>query len=206
VLAIIHRDDRILVLCKPAGLLSVPGIGPQNQECLALRAAAEVPGARVVHRLDRETSGVIVMALDAEAQRDLGRQFERRTVRKRYVAVVAGEVAPGQGRIDLPLRKDLDHPPRHMIDRARGRPALTRFRVTERAGGRTRLLLRPLTGRSHQIRVHLAAIGHPILGDELYAPPPVAAAARRLLLHAQSISIAHPSSGRRLTFSSDCPF
>ena len=195
-----------MVLEKPPGLLSVPGIGPENHACLARRAARECPGARIVHRLDRETSGVIVMALDAQSHRALSRQFEQRQVEKRYATVVAGLVEADEGQIDLPLRKDLDHPPRHMVDPDLGRPALTHYRVTARGGDRTRLELRPRTGRSHQLRVHVMAIGHPILGDDLYAPPEVVALAARLLLHAEALTLTHPATGARMTFESPCPF
>jgi tRNA pseudouridine32 synthase/23S rRNA pseudouridine746 synthase len=206
---VIHADRHLLVLDKPPGLLSVPGLGPANQDCLARRAAAAHPGARIVHRLDRETSGLIAMALDADTHRNLSRQFERREVDKCYVAVVAGLVECDGGEIALPLRKDLDPPtpgPRHIVDHEQGRPALTRYRVVARDHDRTRLELRPLTGRSHQLRVHLNAIGHPILGDDLYAPPNVVAMADRLLLHAQTLSLTHPTTNERLTFEAPCPF
>jgi tRNA pseudouridine32 synthase/23S rRNA pseudouridine746 synthase len=206
---VIHADDCLLVLDKPAGLLSVPGIGPANQDCLARRAAAAHPGARIVHRLDRETSGVIALALDADTHRALSGQFERREVAKRYVAVVAGLVGDDESEIDLPLRKDLDPPtpgPRHIVDHRHGRPALTRYRVLERVGDASRLELFPLTGRSHQLRVHLSAVGHPILGDDLYAPPEIVVRARRLLLHAGALSLTHPATGEWMTFRAPCPF
>jgi tRNA pseudouridine32 synthase/23S rRNA pseudouridine746 synthase len=206
---VIHADRQLLVVDKPPGLLSVPGLGPANQDCLARRVAAEYRGARIVHRLDRETSGIIAMALDADTHRDLSRQFEQREVDKRYVAVVAGLVERDEGEIELPLRKDLDPPtpgPRHIVDHEQGRPALTHYRVVARDGDRTRLELRPLTGRSHQLRVHLEAIGHPILGDDLYAPPDVVAASDRLLLHAQTLALTHPATGQRMTFEAPCPF
>jgi tRNA pseudouridine32 synthase/23S rRNA pseudouridine746 synthase len=203
---ILHRDERIIVLDKPTGLLSVPGIGPEKADCLAARVSAAFPGARNVHRLDRDTSGVIVMAFDAEAHRALSVQFQDRLVEKRYVAVVAGALAEDAGVIDLPLRKDLDRPPRQMIDHERGRPSVTGWRVETRAGDRTRLDLAPLTGRSHQLRLHLATIGHPILGDDLYAPPDVRAMADRLLLHALTLAIVHPSTAERMTFTAPCPF
>jgi len=206
---VIHADRHLLVLDKPPGLLSVPGLGPANQDCLARRAAAAHPGARIVHRLDRETSGVIAMALDANTHRNLSRQFERREVDKCYVAVVAGLVKCDEGEIALPLRKDLDPPtpgPRHIVDHEQGRRALTRYRVLTRDDDRTRLELCPLTGRSHQLRVHLEAIGHPILGDDLYAPPGVVAMADRMLLHAQTLSLTHPTTGERMTFDVPSPF
>jgi tRNA pseudouridine32 synthase/23S rRNA pseudouridine746 synthase len=206
---VIYTDEHVIVLDKPSGLLSVPGIGADNQDCLARRVEARFAGARIVHRLDRDTSGVIVMAMDAEGHRDLSRQFEKRLVDKCYIAVTAGVVDADDGEIDLPLRKDLNPPrpgPRHIVDHVHGRPALTRYRVLRRDADRTRLELRPQTGRSHQLRVHLDAIGHPILGDDLYAPPEVVAMADRLLLHAQAMSITHPATGQRLNFESPCPF
>lgn len=206
---VIYRDEHVIVLDKPAGLLSVPGIGPEKQDCLARRVEVRFAGARIVHRLDRETSGVIVMAMDAGSHRELSRQFEQRLVEKCYIAVVAGVVVDDDGEIDLPLRKDLNPPrpgPRHIVDHVHGRPALTRYRVLRRDADRTHMELRPQTGRSHQLRVHLVAIGHPILGDDLYAPPAIVAMADRLLLHAQAMSITHPVTGQRLDFESPCPF
>jgi tRNA pseudouridine32 synthase/23S rRNA pseudouridine746 synthase len=203
---VLHHDERIVVLDKPTGLLSVPGIGPEKADCLASRVAAVFPGARIVHRLDRDTSGVIIMALDAEAHRDLSIQFQDRVVEKVYVAVVSGRVADDEGIIDLPMRKDLDDPPRQVIDHDRGRAAMTRWRVLDRDGLTSRLELRPVTGRSHQLRLHLKEIGHPIVGDDLYAPPEVLAAGDRLMLHALSLRIAHPSTAAPMTFTAPCPF
>lgn len=200
------------MLNKPVGLLSVPGIGPEKRDCLATRVAAEYPGARIVHRLDRDTSGVILMARDAEAHRELSRQFHDREVSKSYIAVVAGAMERDSGVIDLPMRKDMDpaNAPRQVIDFAEGRPAVTHWWVRERlhANGtdRTRLLLKPITGRSHQLRLHLKHIGHPILGDDLYAPANVLAMSDRLLLHAQSLTIVHPESASLMTFEAPCPF
>ena len=206
---IIHHDDWLIVLDKPSGLLSVPGIGPDNQDCLARRAAACCPGARIVHRLDQATSGVIVLALDAETHRLLSRLFEDRLVEKHYVAVVDGVVRDDAGEIDLPLRKDMDPPrpgPRHIVDLVRGKPAQTSWRVERRYADRTRLLLTPHTGRSHQLRIHLNEIGHPILGDDLYAPTAVVARAERLLLHAASLAFVHPVTRQRLVFETPVPF
>ncbi len=231
-LNVIHRDERILVLNKPTGLLSVPGIGPDKQDCLAVRAAAEFPGARIVHRLDRDTSGVIIMAFDAEAHRELSRQFHDREVRKRYIAIVAGLVEDEAGEINLPMRKDMDpaNAPRQVIDHEQGRSAVTRYRVLERgpvnslsphhltpspqeegeaerdALMTTRLELQPITGRSHQLRLHLKCIGHPILGDDLYAPPEAEQMADRLLLHAEALWVAHPGTAEPMTFEAPCPF
>jgi tRNA pseudouridine32 synthase/23S rRNA pseudouridine746 synthase len=205
-LAVIHRDQALLVLDKPAGLLSVPGKGAHLADCLLSRAQAAFPEALLVHRLDRDTSGVIVFALTPQAQRHLGLQFERRQVRKTYVARVAGHVAGDSGTVDLPLAVDWPNRPRQHVDFELGRPALTDWRVVRRdADGTTRLRLSPHTGRSHQLRVHLREIGHPILGDPLYAE----AAARdwpRLMLHAESLRLRHPEGGRGMTFSARCPF
>ena len=207
-LDVIHQDERIIVLNKPAGLLSVPGIGPDKQDCLASHVQSEFPGARIVHRLNRDTSGVIVMALDAEAHRELSRQFHDREVHKIYVAIVHGVVERDEGEVILPMCKDMDprNAPRQVIDHEQGRPAVTKYRVLERDADRTRLDLRPITGRSHQIRLHLQSIGHPILGDDLYAPPNVQAMADRLLLHAQSLWLVHPGSAEPMTFETECPF
>lgn len=206
-LTVLYDDDRIAVLVKPAGLLSVPGRGPDNQDCLARRAARRFPGARIVHRLDRDTSGVVVMGLDAEAHRELSRQFEARRVEKRYTAVVAGPVAADGGDIDLPMRKDMDAAgPRHIVDHEHGRAALTHYRVLHRDTDRTRLQLRPVTGRSHQLRVHLSRIDHPILGDDIYAPPEIAAMTDRLMLHAEALTLTHPATGEVMTFEAPCSF
>jgi len=207
-LDVIHQDDRIIVLNKPTGLLSVPGIGPEKLDCLASRAQCEFPGARIVHRLDRDTSGVIVMALDAEAHRELSRQFHDREVQKVYIAIVAGIVEQDEGKIDLPMRKDMDpeNAPCQIIDHERGRAAVTNYRVLKRDADCSRLELRPITGRSHQLRLHLQSIGHPILGDNLYSPPEVIALADRLMLHAQSLWLVHPGTAEPMTFEAECPF
>ncbi|HEV7224271.1 MAG TPA: RluA family pseudouridine synthase [Pirellulales bacterium] len=203
---IVHQDDHLLVLDKPAGLLAVPGRGADLQDCLSARVQAVWPSALVVHRLDRDTSGLMVMALSAEAQRDLSRQFADRSADKVYAAVVFGRPKASEGGIGLAMRKDFDRPPRHKIDPVEGRPAFTSWRLIERSADRSRLEVRPLTGRSHQIRVHLAALGHPILGDNLYAHHEALAMSPRLLLHAERLSLDHPADGRRLTWRADCPF
>ena len=203
---IVYRDDDLLVLDKPSGLLAVPGRGPDLQDCLSARVQARFPAALVVHRIDRNTSGLVVMALSATAQRELSRQFAERTVEKRYVAVVFGCPPASAGTIELPIRKDFDRPPRHMIDRVDGRPAHTAWRLIERSADRSRLEVEPLTGRSHQIRLHLATLGHPILGDNLYAHDEARAMSPRLLLHAAHLSLSHPAGGRRLAWTAACPF
>jgi tRNA pseudouridine32 synthase/23S rRNA pseudouridine746 synthase len=203
---IVYRDERLVVFDKPAGLLSVPGLGREKLDSLATRAAAALPGARIVHRLDRDTSGLIVLALDPEAHRNLSVQFQERLVEKTYEAVVAGVVADDAGAIDLPIRKDLEAPPRHRVDHERGRPSRTEWVVVRREADRTHLRLHPRTGRSHQLRLHLLAIGHPILGDDLYAPPDVQALAPRLMLHASGLSFAHPSTAAPMSFTSRPPW
>jgi tRNA pseudouridine32 synthase/23S rRNA pseudouridine746 synthase len=203
---ILYRDDRLLVLEKPAGLLAVPGRGPDLQDCLVARILAIVPTARVVHRLDRDTSGLMLMALDAAAQRDLGRQFEARRVHKTYQCVVRGRPQGTAGLIDLPIDRDPLRPPRYRIDATTGRAAQTRWRVLEQFADRTRLEVEPITGRSHQIRLHLATLGHPILGDPLYADDATLARGPRLLLHATGLACAHPTDGRPVAWHSACPF
>lgn len=207
-LNVIYKDDRLLAIDKPVGLLSVPGIGPEKVDSLATRAAAEFPGARIVHRLDRDTSGVILLACDPESHRELSRQFHDRETIKKYVAIVDGVMKEDSGRIDLPMRKDMDprNAPRQVIDHAEGRRAITDWWVAERRPDRTRLLLQPLTGRSHQLRLHLKMIGHPILGDDLYAPARVLAMADRLMLHAWTLTIVHPGTASLMTFEAPAPF
>jgi tRNA pseudouridine32 synthase/23S rRNA pseudouridine746 synthase len=202
---ILFEDERLVVIDKPTSLLSVPGIGPEKQDCLASRVAAIVSGARIVHRLDRDTSGVIIMARDAEAHRHLSMQFQDRVPKKEYVAVVAGVIEADAGRVDLPMRKDLDDTPRQIIDHEHGRAAQTDWEVEERREDRTRVRLRPITGRSHQLRLHLKVIGHPILGDDLYAPPEVQAMADRLLLHAERLELVHPETAEWMSFEACCP-
>ena len=188
---LVLADAWLLVADKPAGLLCVPGRGPDKADCLAARVAAQWPDTRVVHRLDMATSGLVVFGRGAAMQRALSTAFAERRVHKRYEAVVAGLVAGEQGEIDLPLAADWPQRPRQQVDRLAGKPSLTRWQVLQRdaAGGTTRLRLCPVTGRTHQLRVHLAAVGHPILGDALYAGPTEAAAAPRLLLHACELQI-----------------
>lgn len=203
---VIYSDERIVVLDKPTNLLSVPGIGPEKRDCVALRVASAIEGARIVHRLDRDTSGVLIMANDAEAHRELSRQFQDREVSKIYEAVVAGIVQKDTGLIDLPIHKDTENPPRQCIDHVRGRAAQTKWKVIKRSEDRTRLALFPRTGRSHQLRLHVREIGHPILGDDLYATSLQQGMADRLLLHAFSLTIVHPETASPMTFESPVPF
>ncbi|WP_332824708.1 pseudouridine synthase [Ramlibacter sp.] len=203
---LVYVDEHLLVLDKPAGLLAVPGRGEDKQDCLALRAQRLWPDALVVHRLDMATSGLFLMGRGIAMQRRLGRAFAEREVDKQYEAVVAGQVEGDAGTIDLPLAADWPRRPLQKVDAEHGRPSQTRWTVAARAADSTRLLLEPLTGRTHQLRVHLQAIGHPILGDALYAPPQVLARAPRLLLHATRLRLAHPEGGEPLVFESPAPF
>ena len=213
-LEIVHTDAWLLVVAKPAGLLCVPGRGVDKQDCLAVRVQAQVPDALVVHRLDMATSGLWLMARGAEMQRHLSQAFAGRLVHKRYVAVVAGRPEPsapdsdGWSAIALPIAADWPNRPRRIIDTEHGKPSQTRWRLLshDAASGTTRLELEPVTGRSHQLRVHLQALGHPILGDALYAPPEVETRAPRLLLHASKLRLSHPATGLPIEFSSPAPF
>lgn len=196
-LSILHVDDRLIAIDKPAGLLSVPGRGEDKQDCAWRRVLAIYPEALVVHRLDQATSGLLLFARSLEVQRDLSRQFEQRQIGKRYVAVVWGEVSAEQGEIDLPLAADWPNRPRQQVDHKQGRPSLTRWRRVLVAKGQSRLQLEPETGRAHQLRVHCVAIGHAIVGDALYDPR---RPGPRLLLHAEQLRL--PG----LTLESPCPF
>ncbi len=205
-LDIVHVDEEILVLSKPSGLLSVPGKASEHADCLEARAQQQYQQARIVHRLDMDTSGIIIMAMNAKAHRHLGLQFERRKVKKLYEARVQGIIEADRGEIDLPLICDWPNRPRQMVDHERGKTALTRWRVLQREPLKTRVELAPFTGRSHQLRVHMLAIGHPILGDNLYADDDAFKAADRLQLHAKSLSLHHPADGRLLSFFDRVPF
>ncbi len=205
-LVVVHRDHEILLVDKPAGLLSVPGKGAHLADCLITRVQRAFPEALLVHRLDRDTSGIMVFALTTGAQRHLGLQFEKRQIKKVYVARVWGRVTDDTGTVDLPLIVDWPNRPRQMVDLENGRAAQTDWRVVRRdADGTTRLRLMPRTGRSHQLRVHMKEIGHPILGDPFYADGP-ARAYPRLMLHSESLRLRHPDGGKGLSFSSKCPF
>jgi tRNA pseudouridine32 synthase / 23S rRNA pseudouridine746 synthase len=201
-------DDHLLVVDKPAGLLAVPGRGEAGRDCLASRVQRPFPDALVVHRLDMATSGLMLFGRGAAMQRALSIAFARREVGKRYVAVVDGIVDAAEGTIDAPLAADWPNRPRQQVDFERGKPSLTRWRrlAVDHERARTRLALEPVTGRSHQLRVHLASIGHAIVGDTLYAPPDVAAAVPRLLLHAERLELRHPANGQPLILVSEAPF
>lgn len=207
----IYADDTLLVFDKPSGLLAVPGRGADKQDCLSKRVQARYPDALIVHRLDMATSGLMVLARGAAAQRTLSMAFAAREVGKRYLAVVDGRLeAPLEawGVIDLPIIADWPNRPLRMIDHQDGKSSITRWRVLgyDESGSNTRVELEPVTGRSHQLRLHLRELGHPILGDTLYAPADIQAMAERLLLHAGSLRFAHPATGEALAFACPAPF
>ncbi|MDD3934703.1 RluA family pseudouridine synthase [Rhodoferax sp.] len=208
--SIFFADEALLVLDKPAGLLCVPGKGEDKQDCLSSRVQQHFVDARVVHRLDMATSGLLVMARGALAQRVLNDAFAKRQVHKRYVAIVDGLLTPPAtdwGVIDLPIWLDWPNRPKRIID-AQGKPSRTRWRVLSQnvKEQTTRLELEPVTGRSHQLRVHLQALQHPILGDALYGMPASLSEANRLLLHATRLELTHPVSLQTMVFVSDPPF
>lgn len=204
-LVILHDDHEVLLVEKPSGLLSVPGKGPALADCLLTRVQAAFPMALLVHRLDRDTSGVMIFALTPHAQRHLGLQFEKRQTRKTYVARVAGLMPEKTGTVDLPLIVDWPHRPRQMVDHANGKQALTDWRVMRASEAETRVRLMPRTGRSHQLRVHMLAIGHPILGDPFYAAG-AAADYPRLMLHSETLQFRHPDGGKGMRITAKCPF
>ena len=204
-LSVLYSDDHIVVADKPSGLLSVPGRGEDRSDCLINRLRAVFPDILLVHRLDLDTSGVMIFGRTKAAQGFLGQQFEKRLTKKIYIARVWGEVAEDAGRIDLPLIVDWPNRPRQHVNFETGKPSVTDWRVLKHGAGETRMKLTPLTGRSHQLRVHMLEIGHPILGDPLYATGP-AADFSRLMLHADSLKIRHPESGAAMTFAAACPF
>lgn len=205
-LAILHTDDDLVVVDKPTLLLSVPGRGPDKQDCVVSRLAEAYPGIREVHRLDWETSGLMVLARHKAAHRELSRQFQDREVNKTYIADVLAELVDESGEIDLPLRCDWPNRPRQMVDHDLGKPSQTRWRRLSVSDKKSRVELTPITGRSHQLRVHLLAIGHPILGDRLYAPEAALGMADRLCLHATRLQFKHPSTGAVMEFNSAIPF
>jgi len=203
--SILHSDADLLVLDKPSGLLSVPGRHPALADSLATRVQEKFPRALIIHRLDKDTSGLVLMSLNRKAHAAVAAQFEARTTKKSYVAEVWGKVRDEEGLVDLPLAIDPDNKPRHRVDHKHGKPAQTRWRVLGYGQNTTRLRLFPLTGRTHQLRVHMKALGHVILGDEFYAEGAALTAANRLLLHAEELSFRHPC-GADVTFTAPVPF
>ncbi|MEM1277636.1 MAG: RluA family pseudouridine synthase [Pseudomonadota bacterium] len=205
-LEVLHRDDDLLLIEKPSGLLSVPGKPAAHWDCVEHRVKQADPAALLIHRLDLETSGVMVFARNPGAQKIINGQFERRIVEKTYIAVVAGHVEAEAGRIELPLTADWPNRPMQKVCWAHGKSAITAWRVLARGDKASRVALWPKTGRSHQLRVHLKAIGHPILGDPFYAPEPVFKATARLQLHASRLALRHPQDGRWCAWESAVPF
>jgi tRNA pseudouridine32 synthase/23S rRNA pseudouridine746 synthase len=204
-LDILHEDHEILAVNKPAGLLSVPGKGPELADCLIARLSAAYPQVLLVHRLDRDTSGVMIFALTPHAQRHLGLQFEKRQTKKTYVARVAGRMEPKTGTIDLPLIVDWPNRPLQKVDHETGKPAVTDWRVLKAHEAESKVQLFPQTGRSHQLRVHMLSLGHPILGDPLYAPD-TADQYPRMMLHAEELRVRHPDGGIGTKFRVKAPF
>ena len=218
-LDLVYCDDVLLIVNKPAGLLSVPGRGADKADNLTTRVQKEFPGSFSVHRLDMGTSGLLVFARNQDMHRRLSLLFRERRVNKRYVALVAGHVGLAAGEVDLPLVSDWPNRPRQKVDFTSGKPSLTRYRLLEyaeipipaymqqdmRGVGTSRVELEPLTGRTHQLRVHMAAIGHPIIGDQLYGET-AGFKAERLLLHSRFLSFIHPLSGEQLAMTCEPPF
>jgi tRNA pseudouridine32 synthase/23S rRNA pseudouridine746 synthase len=200
---ILHADTRLIAIDKPAGLLAVPGRGADKADCAAARVQAMYPDALTVHRLDMATSGLMLMARGAPMQRRLSGAFETRRIHKRYLAVVQGVLQADAGEITLPLGADWPNRPRQQVDAVHGKPAITRWRVLHRHARSTRVELEPVTGRTHQLRVHLAAVGHAVLGDVLYAVP-AADAPARLMLHAWTLALTLDE--QRLQFEAPPPF
>ena len=207
-LDLIHVDEALIVVNKPEGLLSVPGRGEDRQDCMVHRVQQRFPEALTVHRLDMATSGLLVFARGEAMQRALSVLFQDRQVNKRYVAVVQGLLAPDHGEVNLPLIADWPNRPRQMVCFERGKPSQTRYEVLARDvdQGETRVALTPITGRSHQLRVHMLALGHPMLGDPFYGDADSQARAPRLLLHAAALSLPHPQTGERMHWTSAPPF
>ncbi len=204
-LDILHEDSDIVAVNKPSGLLSVPGRGEHLADCLITRVQAAFPQALLVHRLDRDTSGVMIFGQTPHAQRHLSMQFEQRKTRKTYVARVWGRLEPKVGTVDLPLIVDWPNRPLQMVDHENGKPAVTDYRVMKASDTESRVRLFPKTGRSHQLRVHMLALGHVILGDPLYAEGE-ARDFDRLMLHSEELRVNHPESGKGMSFRAKAPF
>jgi tRNA pseudouridine32 synthase/23S rRNA pseudouridine746 synthase len=210
-LEIVYKDDDIVVLNKASGILSVPGRLPEHKDCLQNRVQRILPNATIVHRLDMATSGLMVMALNKSAHIIISRQFEQRKTEKTYLARVFGKLELKIGSVNLPLICDWPNRPKQKVDHENGKKSLTHYKVlnqNDEAGDETSSLieLTPITGRSHQLRVHMLALGHPILGDKLYAHERALAMSERLQLHALTLSLFHPATNAAITFSAPCPF
>lgn len=205
-LDILHQDDSLLIVNKPSGLLSVPGKDPGKGDCLIERLRVPFPDVLLVHRLDCDTSGVMVFARTKAAQGNLGQQFEKRQTKKVYVARLAGVLEPKVGTVNLPLCVDWPNRPRQHVNHEHGKPAITDWRVIRHEDGTTRVRLMPQTGRSHQLRVHMLELGHVILGDPIYATGPDRDHHPRLMLHSESLRLRHPETGVSMTFAAPVPF
>ncbi|KPV95757.1 Ribosomal large subunit pseudouridine synthase A [Pseudoalteromonas sp. P1-9] len=203
---ILYRDDDLIILNKPSGLLTVPGKALEHKDSLINRVNLVFPTATIVHRLDMATSGIICLALNKATHREISRQFQDRETKKRYIARVYGKLEPETGSVDLPLICDWPNRPKQMVDHERGKPSLTHYEVLSYEEHATRVALTPITGRSHQLRVHMLSLGHVILGDRLYAHDDALAMATRLQLHAQYLSFTHPVTKQQLSFYSDPDF
>jgi tRNA pseudouridine32 synthase/23S rRNA pseudouridine746 synthase len=203
---IVHEEADFVIVHKPSGLLSVPGKDPALADSLQRRAEGHWPTAGMIHRLDKDTSGVMVLALNKPAHAKIAMQFEKRTAKKSYVARLWGTLEADEGTVDLPIAVDWENKPRQRIDFERGREARTRWQVISRDNGITRVRLFPLTGRTHQLRLHMMTLGHPVLGDPFYATGEALAAAERLQLHAEELSFAHPVTGEPVHFAIPAPF
>ncbi|WP_019960437.1 pseudouridine synthase [Woodsholea maritima] len=205
-LNILHRDGDIIVLNKPSGLLTVPGKHEDHRDCLEARVNEAHSGATIVHRLDMDTSGLVIMARNLDAHRFLSRQFETRKTEKTYIADLWGQVTEDQGSVDAPLICDWPNRPKQMVCHERGKRALTHWQVIQRFDTFTRVAFTPVTGRSHQLRVHACVMGHPILGDRFYGEGASLAASERLRLHAYKLTILHPNTGLAQSFSCEPDF
>ncbi len=205
-LDIVYRDQDLVVLNKPSGLLTVPGRLAEHKDCLQTRVQRVLPSATIVHRLDMATSGILLMALNKAAHVEISRQFEKRETEKQYLARVYGRVKETSGEINQPLICDWPNRPKQKIDHQHGKTALTRYRVLSHQDNSSLVELTPITGRSHQLRVHMLFLGHPILGDRLYAHDKALTESPRLQLHANWLTIKHPVTKAILTFSAPCPF
>lgn len=205
-LDIIYQDEDIVVINKPSGLLTVPGKRPEHKDSVATRVQRVLPTATIVHRLDMATSGILIMALNKPAHVEISRQFEKRETQKHYIARVYGSLASDTGTVDEPLICDWPNRPKQKVDHEHGKPSLTNYEIIAREEETSLVKLMPVTGRSHQLRVHMLSLGHPIIGDRLYAHDKALALSTRLQLHAASLKVKHPVSKEPVTFESNCPF
>lgn len=204
-LEIIYQDEYLIAVNKPSGLLSVPGLGEKNQDSVATRMLGINSELKIVHRLDCLTSGIMLLAVGIKMQRELSRQFHDRKIKKQYIAEVRGVLSEQQGIIDIPMRGDPDDRPRQIVDYQQGKASTTEWRVISVDGDHSRLLLKPITGRTHQLRIHCMAMGHIIVGDTLYGDE-IEKQEKRMLLHAETISFFHPATGEAMTLTAACEF